>query len=68
MLKCFGDIDHMQVGRPVTFYKEQAVTIDNYSLNRLINMNEGLNSKFLVCNTITQQSSRLMTRFTSLLP
>jgi hypothetical protein len=68
MLKCFGDIDHIQQGRPVTFYKEQTVTIDNYSLNRIVNMNENIKSKFIICNNITQQSSRLMTRFASLLP
>jgi hypothetical protein len=39
ILKCFGEIDHMHAGRPVTFCREQTVLIDNYSLNRVVNMN-----------------------------
>lgn len=39
IFKCFGEMDHMLQGRPVTFCREQTVAIDNYSLNRVINMN-----------------------------
>ncbi len=39
ILKSFGEIDHMHSGRPVTFCKEQTVAIDNYSLNRVVNVN-----------------------------
>jgi hypothetical protein len=39
VFKCFGEMDHMQQGRPVTFCKEQTVNIDNYSLNRVVNVN-----------------------------
>lgn len=61
-------MDHMQQGRPVTFGKEQTVAIDNYSLNRVVNVNEGDNTKFLVANNIAKQSSRMVARYTSLLP
>ena len=39
VLKCLGQMDHMHVGRPVTFSKEQGVIVDNFSLNRIINHN-----------------------------
>lgn len=68
MLRYFGDIDHMQKGRPCTFSREQFVTIDNYSLNRVINVNEGEQPKLLICNTLIQQSGRLLVRFASQLP
>ena len=68
ILRCLGEMDHMQQGRPVTFHKEQTVAIDNYSLNRIVNMNEGEKSKFLVCSNIAKQSSRMVARYTSLLP
>lgn len=61
-------MDHMQQGRPVTFCKEQLVAIDNYSLNRVINVNEGDQQKFLIANNIAKQSSRMVARYTSLLP
>jgi hypothetical protein len=61
-------MDHMQQGRPVTFCREQNVAIDNYSLNRVINVNEGEAQKFLIANNIAKQSSRLVARYTSLLP
>ena len=41
ILNCFGETDHMHSGRPVTFTREQGVSIDNYSLNRVTNQNEG---------------------------
>jgi hypothetical protein len=68
VFKCFGEMDHMQQGRPVTFCKEQTVSIDNYSLNRVINVNEGDPQKFLIANNIAKQSSRMVARYTSLLP
>ena len=58
----------MHVGRPVTFCREQTVTIDNYSLNRVVNYNEGDQQKFLIANNIVKQSSRMVARYTSLLP
>ncbi len=61
-------MDHMQQGRPVTFCREQNVAIDNYSLNRVINVNEGEAQKFLIANNIAKQSSRMVARYTSLLP
>lgn len=68
ILKCLGDIDHMQQGRAVTFEKQQTVCIDNFSLNRIINVNEGDCSKLAVSNNIAKQSSRMVARYTSLLP
>lgn len=61
-------MDHMNVGRPVTFGKEQAVTIDNFSLNRIVNFNENGNIKYLITNNIAKQSSRMIVRYTSVLP
>lgn len=61
-------MDHMQQGRPVTYCKEQNVAIDNYSLNRVVNVNEGDPQKFLIANNIAKQSSRMVARYTSLLP
>jgi len=61
-------MDHMHSGRPVTFCREQGVIVDNYSLNRVINFNEGDNTKFLISNNIAKQSSRMVARYTSLLP
>jgi len=58
----------MQQGRPVTFSREQSVSIDNYSLNRIVNVNEGDNPKLLIANNIAKQSSRMVARYTSLLP
>lgn len=68
ILKCFGEMDHMHSGRPVTFYKEQNVFVDNFSLNRIINLNEGDDYKYLIANNIAKQSSRMIVRYTSLLP
>ena len=67
ILKHFGETDHMHAGRPVT-WKEETVHIDNYSLNRVVNINEGADFKFLVTNNIAKQSSRMISRYTSLLP
>lgn len=58
----------MHVGRAVTFCREQTVQVDNYSLNRVVNMNEDGPPKFLVTNNIAKQSSRMVARFTTLLP
>lgn len=58
----------MHSGRPVTFTREQGVSIDNYSLNRVTNQNEGEPEKYLLTNNIAKQSSRMVARFTSLLP
>jgi hypothetical protein len=44
------------------------VAIDNYSLNRAINVNEGDPQKFLIANNIAKASSRMVARYTSLLP
>lgn len=68
VLKCFGEMDHMHPGRPVTFYRENNVHIDNFSMNRVVNLNEGDNTKYLVANNIAKQSSRMVARYTSLLP
>jgi hypothetical protein len=68
LLKSFGETDHMHGGRPVTFCKEQTVVIDNYSLNRVVNLNEGDAAKFMVTNNIAKQSSRMVARYTTLLP
>lgn len=37
-------------------------------MNRVINLNEGDNQKYLVANNIAKQSSRMVARYTSLLP
>ena len=68
LLKCLGESDHMNVGRPVTFAKEQYVFVDNYSLNRVVNFNEGDEAKFMITNNIAKQSSRMVARYTSQLP
>lgn len=52
----------------MTFTREQTVHVDNYSLNRVVNANEGAPPKFLVTNNIAKQSSRMVARYTSLLP
>jgi uncharacterized protein YfaT (DUF1175 family) len=44
------------------------VSIDNFSLNRVVNHNEGDATKYLVANNIAKQSSRMVARYTSLLP
>lgn len=68
LLKSFGETDHMHAGRPVTFTKEQTVMVDNYSLNRVVNLNEGDAAKFMVTNNIAKQSSRMVARYTTMLP
>lgn len=68
ILKCFGDSDHMHSGRAVTFAREQSVFVDNYSLNRVVNLNEGAPHKFMITNNIAKQSSRMVARYTSMFP
>lgn len=68
VLKCLGEMDHMGQGRPVTFTREQTVTMDYYSLNRVVNVNEDEPGKFLVASCLAKQGSRLSARYASLLP
>ena len=52
----------------VVNWKEETVQIDNYSLNRVVNVNEGASFKYLITNNIEKKSSRMMARYSSLLP
>ena len=52
----------------VTNWKEETVQLDNYSLNRVVNVNEGAPFKYLITNNIEKKSSRTVARYSSLLP
>lgn len=68
LLKALGDLDHMQAGTMFTMNKDRRIVVDNFSQNRVVEVHLGQLKRFLVTNTIMQQSSRLFCRFTSLLP
>ena len=58
----------MHAGRPVTFCKEHTVYVDSYSLNRVVNLNEGEPFKYLFTNNIAKQGIRMIVKYTSRLP
>ena len=68
LINSFGEMDHMHAGRVMTFQKDQTVVVDNYSLNRVVNINEGAEFKYLITNNLSKQSSRMKARFMSQLP
>lgn len=68
LISSFGQMDHMTAGRATSFHKNQTVLVDNYSLNRVININEGADSKYLITNNVSKQSSRMKVKFASQLP
>ena len=68
LLKNLGDVNYMQEGTMFTMSKDRRIVVDNFSQNRLVEVSTGKQKRFLLTNTIMQQSSRLFCRFTSLLP
>jgi hypothetical protein len=68
IVSSFGEMDHMHAGRVMTFQKDQTVAVDSYSLNRVVNINEGAKYKYLITNNLSKSSSRMKARFTSQLP
>ena len=73
VLPHLGDIDYMEEGNIGEFYKDQKINIDNFSMNRIVGVAPEPSKSFpsyryLITNTIIQQSTRLNCRYTSLLP
>ena len=73
VLPHLGDIDYMEEGNVGEFYKDQKINIDNFSINRIVGVAPEPSKSFpsyryLITNTIIQQSTRLNCRYASLLP
>lgn len=74
MIRHLGDLDYMEEGVVSEYYKQQSVTIDNFSSNRIVSSNNPYTDnsissyRLLISNCIMQQSSRLSCRYCSLLP
>lgn len=58
----------MQEGIPVTLFKHNRISIDQYSVNRICNYNEHSNDKYLITNSfMLQNRNSLSCRYTSVL-
>ena len=73
VLPHLGDVDYMEEGSSSEFYKDHKITIDNFSINRVVAVasepsNNFPSVRYLVTTTIIQQSTRLTCRYSSLLP
>ncbi len=68
LLRNLGDISYMQEGTMFTMSRDRRIVVYNFSQNRLVEVGVGRGKRFLLTNTIMQQSSRLFCRFSSLLP